>query len=251
MAKLHIKLINDVADTVNGDPAVRERIRVAFLANYGVSLAEQIIPATDVSEQISLAGKEASGTGNMKFAMNGALTVGTLDGANVEIREAVGSENFFLFGLDVEQVAATKSEGYAPGRFIAGSDRLRSAIELVESGFFSPDDPKRFHPIVSDLRHHDHYMVCADFDAYADCQLEVAAAYRDPERWARMVVHNLAHVGRFSSDRTIREYASAGLRPTLVGRTRLTARTSGSFDCSTTDKTVEHHSTRDGRPKRS
>jgi starch phosphorylase len=218
VAKLHIKLINDVADTINADPVVRGRIRVAFLANYGVSLAEQIIPATDVSEQISMAGKEASGTGNMKFAMNGALTVGTLDGANVEIREAVGSENFFLFGLDVEQVAALKAEGYVPRRFIEGSERLRGAIELIESGFFSPDDPRRFHPIAHDLRTHDHYMVCADFDAYADCQTDVAAAYRDPDRWSRMVVENLAHVGRFSSDRTIREYAEEiwGVEPVPI-----------------------------------
>jgi starch phosphorylase len=218
MAKLHIKLINDVADTINADPAVRGRIRVAFLANYGVSLAEQIIPATDVSEQISMAGKEASGTGNMKFAMNGALTVGTLDGANVEIREAVGSENFFLFGLDVEEVAALKAEGYVPAKFIAGSERLRGAIELLESGFFSPDDPKRFAPIVNDLRNHDHNMVCADFDAYADCQLRVAAAYRDEDRWSTMVVQNLAHVGRFSSDRTIREYAKEiwGVEPVPI-----------------------------------
>ena len=218
MAKLHIKLINDVADTINADPAVRGRIRVAFLANYGVSLAEQIIPATDVSEQISMAGKEASGTGNMKFAMNGALTVGTLDGANVEIREAVGSENFFLFGLDVEEVTALKAEGYVPAKFIAGSERLRGAIELLESGFFSPDDPQRFAPIVNDLRNHGHYTVCADFDAYADCQVQVAAAYRDADRWSRMVVQNLAHVGRFSSDRTIREYATEiwGVEPVRI-----------------------------------
>jgi starch phosphorylase len=200
------------------DPDMGDRLRVVYLANYGVSLAEKIFPASDVSEQISLAGKEASGTGNMKFTMNGALTIGTLDGANVEIREAVGSENFFLFGLDVEEVAACKAEGYVPSRFIAGSERLRAALDLLESGFFSPDDPRRFHPIVHDLRTHDHYMVCADFDAYADCQIQVAAAYRDPDRWSRMVVQNLAHVGRFSSDRTIREYASEiwGVQPVPI-----------------------------------
>ena len=217
-AKLHIKLINDVAATINADPAMKGRIRVAFLANYSVSLAEQIIPATDVSEQISMAGKEASGTGNMKFAMNGALTVGTLDGANVEIREAVGAENFFLFGLDVDGVAALRSEGYSPAKAIEASERLRGALDLIASGFFSPDDEQRFEPVVRDMWTRDQFMVCADFDAYADCHREVAAAYRDSDRWARMVVNNLAHVGRFSSDRTIREYADEiwGAKPVHV-----------------------------------
>jgi starch phosphorylase len=133
--------------------------------------------------------------------------VGTLDGANVEIREAVGAENFFLFGLDVDGVAALKKEGYSPAQAIESSDRLRGALDLIASGFFSPDDEQRFEPVVRDMWTRDHYMVCADFDAYADCHAKVAAAYRDPDRWARMVVNNLAHVGRFSSDRTIREYA--------------------------------------------
>jgi starch phosphorylase len=218
MAKLHIKLINDVAATLNADPATNDRLGVVFIANYGVSLAERIIPATDVSEQISMAGKEASGTGNMKFAMNGALTVGTLDGANVEIREAVGADNFFLFGLDADEVRERKAAGYAPAKHIERSDRLRNAIDLIASGFFSPDDPGRFDPVVQDLRHQDRYLVCADFDAYADCHDRVDETYRDRRGWARKVVHNLANVGRFSSDRTIGEYAREiwGVKPIKI-----------------------------------
>ncbi len=205
-AKMHIKLINDVAATINADPAMHGKLKVVFLANYSVSLAQQIIPATDVSEQVSMAGKEASGTGNMKFAMNGALTCGTLDGANVEIREAVGEDNFFLFGLDAAQARA-KKEGYDPRIEIEQSDRLRGVLELIASGFFSPDDPKRFDPVLHDLWHDDPYLVCADFDSYCDIQQRLGEAYADPDRWARMVVHNLANVGRFSSDRTIAQYA--------------------------------------------
>lgn len=205
-AKMHIKLINDVAATINADPAIHDKLKVVFLANYSVSLAQQIIPATDVSEQVSMAGKEASGTGNMKFAMNGALTCGTLDGANVEIREAVGEDNFFLFGLDAAQ-ARDKKENYNPRAEIEQSDRLRGVLELIASGFFSPDDPKRFDPVLHDLWNHDPYLVCADFDSYCDIQERVDAAYAQPELWAKMVVHNLANVGRFSSDRTIAQYA--------------------------------------------
>jgi len=206
-AKLHIKLINDIAQVVNRDPLVRGRLKVLFFANYNVSLAEKIIPAADISEQISLAGKEASGTGNMKFTMNGALTVGTLDGANVEIREAVGAENFFLFGLDAAAASALK-RGYDPGRYIATSERLQDVIELLESGFLSPDEPGRFAPVAHSLRHDDPYLTCADFDAYLECQERVAAAWRDPTGWARKVVMNLASSGSFSSDRTISQYAS-------------------------------------------
>lgn len=206
-AKLHIKLINDVASTINADPIMRDKIRVVFLANYGVSLAQQIIPATDVSEQISMAGKEASGTGNMKFTMNGALTVGTLDGANIEIRDAVGADNFFLFGLDAEEVRQRKHEGYVSAHAIEASDRLRGALDLIGSGFFSPDDPNRFGPVLNDLWTHDQYLVCADFDSYAECHDRVEAAYRDPKTWATMVAANLANAGRFSSDRTIGQYA--------------------------------------------
>lgn len=218
MAKLHIKLINDVAATINDDPAMRGRLHVVFMANYGVSLAERIIPATDVSEQISLAGKEASGTGNMKFAMNGALTIGTLDGANVEIREAVGAENFFLFGMDATEAQARSDAGYRPAEFVERSAKLRGAVELIGSGFFSPEDPRRFDAVVHDLWNVDTFMVAADFDAYAACQEAVAQAYRDPTSWARMVVHNLSQVGRFSSDRTITEYAKEiwNLKPVVV-----------------------------------
>jgi starch phosphorylase len=218
MAKLHIKLINDVAATINDDPAMRGRLHVVFMANYGVSLAERIIPATDVSEQISLAGKEASGTGNMKFAMNGALTIGTLDGANVEIREAVGAENFFLFGMDATEAQARSDAGYRSAEFVESSPRLRAAVELIGSGFFSPEDPRRFDAVVHDLWNVDTFMVAADFDAYAACQEAVAQAYRDPTSWARMVVHNLSQVGRFSSDRTIAEYAKEiwNVKPVVV-----------------------------------
>ena len=216
MAKLHIKLINDVAATVNGDPVVRNRIKVVFLANYGVSLAQRIIPATDLSEQISVAGKEASGTGNMKFAMNGALTIGTLDGANIEIREAVGADNFFLFGMNADEVRALREQGYDPARWIERSEPLRGALELIASGFFSPDDPTRYEPVVRDVWTSDTYMVAADFDAYLDCQARVEETYRDQDRWTTMVANNLAHVGRFSSDRTIAEYARAIWRVTPV-----------------------------------
>ncbi|MCA9709167.1 MAG: glycogen/starch/alpha-glucan phosphorylase [Myxococcales bacterium] len=218
VAKLHIKLINDVAATVNADPAMKGRLRVVFLPNYGVSMAQTIIPGTDVSEQISMAGKEASGTGNMKFAMNGALTVGTLDGANIEIREAVGEDNFFLFGLDAAQVAEVLQQGYDPGHYIERSERLRSALELIDSGFFDPDDPTRFAPLVQSLRHHDPYLVCADFDSYWECHERVDTAYLDQAYWSRMVVSNLANMGRFSSDRTIAEYAEEiwGATPVAV-----------------------------------
>jgi starch phosphorylase len=207
MAKLHIKLIHDVAQTVNNDPAVRGRVKVVFLPNYSVSLAERIIPATDVSEQISMAGKEASGTGNMKFAMNGALTIGTLDGANVEIREAVGEENFFLFGLTAEEVAEVDREGYDPRVHVAASPRLQQVIESLASGFFSPDDPERYRPVIDELLGRDTYKHCADFEPYVTMHEEVARVYGDPDEWTRRVVHNIANVGRFSSDRTIREYA--------------------------------------------
>ncbi len=206
MAKLHIKLINSIAETINMDADIGGRLRVVYLANYGVSLAEKIFPASDVSEQISLAGKEASGTGNMKFTMNGALTVGTLDGANVEIREAVGADNFFLFGLAAHEVAALRTRGYRPAAFIEKCGPLREAIDLIASGFFAPGTPSVFAPVVDDLWNRDPYMVCADFEAYAACQARVGEVYLDREEWTRRVVVNLAGVGRFSSDRTIAEY---------------------------------------------
>ncbi|MDW8281528.1 MAG: glycogen/starch/alpha-glucan phosphorylase [Myxococcales bacterium] len=212
-AKLIIRLINAVADVINKDPAMKGRLGVVFLANYRVSLAERIMPAADLSEQISLAGMEASGTGNMKLAMNGALTIGTLDGANIEIRDAVGPENFFLFGLTADEVAALRPT-YNPHEVYRRSPLLRRALDLVRSGFFSLDEPDRFHPLYEALLppqeapgHGDEYLVLADFDAYAACQREVAQAYRDPIGWTRKAILNIARMGPFSSDRSVREYA--------------------------------------------
>ncbi|HTN51053.1 MAG TPA: glycogen/starch/alpha-glucan phosphorylase [Anaeromyxobacter sp.] len=208
VAKQIVKLVGSVADVVNHDVDVKGRITVAFLRNYRVSLAERIFPASDVSEQISTAGKEASGTGNMKFAMNGALTVGTLDGANVEIREEVGAENFFLFGLTVEQVAALKQRGYSPWEIYRNDRRVKAVLDAVSSGLFSPGEPALFRQLVEGLLNGgDPYLVLADFAAYCACQDEVDRAYRDPERWTRMAILNVARTGKFSSDRTIREYA--------------------------------------------
>ncbi|MFC1707322.1 glycogen/starch/alpha-glucan phosphorylase [Planctomycetota bacterium] len=206
-AKLHMKLINDLASVIDKDQAIRDRIKVLFMANYGVSLAERIIPAADVSEQISLAGKEASGTGNMKFAMNGALTVGTLDGANIEIREEVGAENFFLFGMKADEVASLRRSGYNPRDFIERSEDLRAVLDMIASGMFSPGEPDRFNGVVDQLYNHDPYMVCADFDSYVACQAHVSRVYRDPEEWTRRAIRNIGNMGKFSSDRTIREYA--------------------------------------------
>ncbi|MFT5431033.1 MAG: starch phosphorylase [Myxococcota bacterium] len=208
MAKLHIKLINSVADAVNGDPKTRDKMRVVFMPNYNVSQAEVIIPAADLSEQISMASKEASGTGNMKFGMNGALTIGTLDGANIEIRDRVGAENFFLFGLQTPEVQALKTAGYRSTDYIAKSPALESAIELIASGFFSPDDRSRFKPVIDALRYEDPYLVCADFDDYARAHRDVDAAFVQPIEWQQMVLRNIANMGYFSSDRTINEYAT-------------------------------------------
>jgi glycogen phosphorylase len=216
MAKWHIKLINSVAEVVNHDIDVRGRIAVVFVKNYRVSLAERIFPAADLSEQISTAGKEASGTGNMKFAMNGALTIGTLDGANVEIREEVGPENFFLFGLTVEQVKELKRKGYNPWEFYRQNRELKAVVDAIASGVFSPGQPRLFQPIVDSLLNGgDPYMCLADFAAYRQCQEEVDRAWADPERWTRMAILNVARTGKFSSDRTIHEYASEiwGVQP--------------------------------------
>ena len=207
MAKLIIKLINSVAAVVNGDPAAA-RLRVAFLPNFNVTQGEIIYPAADLSEQISLAGKEASGTGNMKFALNGALTIGTLDGANVEIRERVGAENFFLFGLQVEDVFALKSRGYAPADVVAADAELKQAMEQIASGVFSGGDPTLFQPILRSLLDRDDYLVLADYRAYVDCQDAVEKAWRNEDDWARMSILNAARCGYFSSDRAIREYAA-------------------------------------------
>ncbi len=206
MAKLIIKLINDVGRVINGDPRVAGRLRVVFLPNFNVSLAEKIYPAADLSEQISMAGKEASGTGNMKFALNGALTIGTLDGANVEIRERVGEENFFLFGMTAEEVFAHKARGHYPRDFYDADPRLARAIRAIAEGRFSGGDREIFRPIVDSLLHHDEYLLLADFASYLDCQERVSAAFRDPDDWARMAVLNVARCGFFSSDRSMRQY---------------------------------------------
>jgi starch phosphorylase len=207
MAKLHIRLIHDIADVINADPGTSDRLRVVFIPNYGVSLAQTIIPAADVSLQISQAGKEASGTSNMKFALNGALTVGTLDGANVEIREAVGPENFFLFGMSVEEVRALFARGYQPGQFIAKSPELAHAISLIDSDFFCLGDPERYAAISHHLRYSDPYMVCADFDAYVAALASASEVYRTPREWSKRALCNIAGASTFSSDATIRAYA--------------------------------------------
>jgi starch phosphorylase len=206
LAKLMIKLITAVGDVVNRDPDVRDRLKVVFLPNFGVKNGQRIYPAADLSEQISMAGMEASGTGNMKFCMNGALTVGTLDGANIEIREEVGAENFFLFGLSTPEVYALKAKGYRPMDYYEGNQGLRDVIDLIRSGFFSRGDPELFRPLIDGLLYHDPYLLLADFQSYIDCQSKVAAAYRDSERWTKMSILNTARSGKFSSDRTIREY---------------------------------------------
>ena len=207
MAKLIIKLINSVAEVINQDPDVQGLLRVVFLRNYRVSLAERVFPAADLSEQISTAGKEASGTGNMKFGLNGAVTIGTLDGANVEIREEVGAENFFLFGLTVEEIAALKRGGYNPREYYEADPELRAVIDLIASDFLEPAVPGLFQPIVDSLLTVDRYFLLADYASYVACQEQVAEAYRDPDRWARLAILNIAGMGRFSSDRAIREYA--------------------------------------------
>ena len=206
MAKLIIKLINSVADVINRDREVSKSLRVVFLPDFNVKNSQRVYPAADLSEQISLAGKEASGTGNMKFSMNGALTIGTLDGANVEIREAVGHDNFFLFGLTASDVDRLRSSGYNPRGFYETNPELRETIDLISSGVFSDGDRDLFRPLVDSLLNHDHYMLLADYQAYVDCQQRVNDAYRDRANWTRMSILNSARVGRFSSDRSIREY---------------------------------------------
>ncbi len=208
MAKWIVKLVNAVASVVNADPAVNGHMKVVFLRNYRVSLAERIFPAADLSEQISTAGKEASGTGNMKFALNGALTIGTLDGANVEIREAVGAENFFLFGLTVPEVRELKRAGYNPWDWYRGNPDLKAVVDAISGGTFSPEEPRLFQPVVDSLLHGgDTYLVLADFAAYVAAQERVSQAWVDYERWTRMAILNVARCGIFSSDRTIRQYA--------------------------------------------
>lgn len=208
MAKLIIKLITSIGDVVNRDPDVRDRLKVVFLKGYSVKFAQRVYPAADLSEQISTAGKEASGTGNMKFAMNGALTIGTLDGANVEIRDEVGADNFFLFGLTAPEVYALKAEGYRPWEYYERNAELKLAIDRISSGYFSHGDPNLFKPLVDNLMWHDPYLLFADYQAYIDCHEQVSNAYRDQDHWTRMTIYNTARMGKFSSDRSIRDYAN-------------------------------------------
>ncbi|WP_217649120.1 glycogen/starch/alpha-glucan phosphorylase [Sphingomonas sp. OK281] len=206
-AKLVIKLANDVARRINADPSVGGLLKVAFLPNYNVSLAEKIIPAADLSEQISTAGLEASGTGNMKFAMNGALTIGTLDGANIEIKDRVGDDNIFIFGMTADEVEAKRANGYDPRSVIDGSNELRQAVSAIASGVFSPDDKTRYAGLMGGLYDGDWFMLAADFDSYATAQRAVDTRWNDRDAWVASTVRNVARVGWFSSDRTIREYA--------------------------------------------
>ena len=207
-AKLIIKLINDIADIVNNDPQVAGRLKVVFMPNYDVSTAEEMIPAADLSEQISTAGTEASGTGNMKLALNGALTIGTADGANIEIRSEVGEDNIFIFGLDAAGVAKMKANGYQPWDLYSANAELRAVLDMIGSGFFSPDEPDRFKSITDALLHQgDEYLLLADYASYIACQKEVELAYLDQEQWVRKAILNVAHMGKFSSDRTIMQYA--------------------------------------------
>jgi starch phosphorylase len=206
IAKLIIKLINAVAEAVNNDPQARGLLTVVFLPDLNVKNTARVYPAAELSEQISTAGKEASGTGNMKFALNGALTIGTLDGANTEIRERVGADNFFLFGLTAPEVQQLRADGYQPRAYYEANPELREVIDLIASGFFSPRDPGLFHPLVDHLLQSDTYMLLADYAAYVACQEEVSAAYRDQEQWTRASILNVTRLGYFSSDRSIREY---------------------------------------------
>jgi starch phosphorylase len=206
MAKQIIRLANSVSGMINSDPDVKGRLTLVYLENYRVSFAERIMPAADLSEQISTAGTEASGTGNMKFALNGAMTIGTLDGANVEMLEEVGDENFFLFGMTVDQVLELEKKGYRPYDFYNADADLKRVIDLISSGFFSPEQPDMFKPIVDNLLGRDQYMLLADFRSYVDCQEKVSKAYTNHKQWAKMAIMNVARMGKFSSDRTIAEY---------------------------------------------
>ncbi len=207
-AKLIIKLANDIARVINNDPAVRGLLKVVFVPNYNVSLAEIMVPAADLSEQISTAGMEASGTGNMKFALNGALTIGTLDGANVEMLEHVGADNIVIFGMTAEDVAKARADGHNPRAIIEGSAELSQALSSIASGVFSPDDRSRFSALIDGIYNSDWFMVAADFDAYAEAQRKVDAIWSDQDSWNTKAVRNTARMGWFSSDRTIRQYAT-------------------------------------------
>jgi starch phosphorylase len=218
MAKLIIKLINSVATVVNNDPEVGDKLKVLFLANYRVSLAEKIIPAADLSEQISTAGLEASGTGNMKLSLNGAITIGTWDGANVEIAEEVGEENCFLFGLKSDEVLELQKRGYNPRDYIAANADLKAVLDLIRNGFFSPEKPDLFEPILHSLEGKDTYLLAADFADYCRAQEEASVVYRNEKEWTKRSILNTARMGKFSSDRTIGEYAKDIWNVQSVGR---------------------------------
>ncbi|MFZ4858029.1 MAG: glycogen/starch/alpha-glucan phosphorylase [Desulfuromonadaceae bacterium] len=220
MAKLIIKLINSVGSVVNNDPAVKNLLKVVFLSNYNVTLAEMIFPASDLSEQISTAGTEASGTGNMKYSLNGALTVGTLDGANIEIMEEVGRDNIFIFGMTAEQVTGLKKAGYQPQDYYFHNPELKQAIDMIGNGSFSADDHTIFKPIVDTLLGLDHYLLLADYASYIACQDEIDTLYQQPREWTRTSILNTAGMGKFSSDRTINEYAREiwGIKPEKISR---------------------------------
>ncbi|HTZ35807.1 MAG TPA: glycogen/starch/alpha-glucan phosphorylase, partial [Stellaceae bacterium] len=208
-AKLIIKLANDIAEIINNDPTLRGQLKVVFMQNYNVSLAEAIIPAADLSEQISTAGMEASGTGNMKLALNGALTIGTLDGANIEIRERVGAGNIFIFGLTAEQVVALRAAAREAKRVIAPPPALAEALDMIDAGAFSPGEPERFRVLTDALRRDDNYMIVADFASYWATQREADALWRHRAQWTTRSIRNIAAMGWFSADRAIREYADA------------------------------------------
>jgi starch phosphorylase len=205
-AKLIIKLINSIADIVNNDPDIGDLLKIVFLPDYSVSMAERLIPAADLSEQISTAGMEASGTGNMKFALNGALTIGTLDGANIEIKEQVGDENIFIFGLNAAQVSERRHTGYNPQRIYNEHELLHQVIDMIDSGYFCKEQPELFKSISDELIHYDYYMLLADYQAYIDAQALVEKTYKNQNKWLEMSIINCANMGIFSSDRTIKEY---------------------------------------------
>jgi starch phosphorylase len=218
MAKLIIRLINGVGEVVNNDPDVARRLKVVFFPDFNVKNAKYVYPAADLSEQISTAGKEASGTGNMKFSLNGALTIGTLDGANIEIREEVEADNFFLFGLTAEQVYDLKAKGYNPKQYYDSDPELREAVDQISSGCFSAGDRNLFKPLVDSLLYGDPYLLFADYRSYVKSQEQVSLAYRDQGKWTRMSILNVARMGKFSSDRSIKEYCDEiwGARPLSV-----------------------------------
>uniref|UniRef100_A0AC34QWW4 Alpha-1,4 glucan phosphorylase n=1 Tax=Panagrolaimus sp. JU765 TaxID=591449 RepID=A0AC34QWW4_9BILA len=218
MAKQIIKLINSVGQIVNNDPIIGSKLKVVYLENYRVSMAEKIIPAADLSEQISTAGTEASGTGNMKFMLNGALTIGTMDGANVEMAEEMGEENMFIFGMKVEQVEELQRKGYNSMDFINKNQELSECIDQIDSGYFTPDTPDVLRDLANSLKYHDRFLVCADYESFIKKQDEVSQVYDDRQKWIKMALHNIASSGKFSTDRTITEYSQQiwGIEPNAI-----------------------------------